>query len=368
MMISKILPQAASRNARRRRLPYTVVLLLAGSISGCSQPLVSHLVTAPGHAASPVVSSQTKTLPLDEQGLIASSSEASAYRLGPNDIISVTVYMHPELSAPQPGVTGGQGGVMITSNGTVGLPLIGNVDLGGLTLEQAQQKLTDLYGADIKSPNVAVQLVAAQSLKYYLFGAFSNPGIKYPGHTLTLLEALSLGGSLDTANADLYQAYVAQGTRKLPIDLHSLLEEGDTAQNIRLASGDTIVVPPDSDEKAFVFGAVSKPGAVPFEAGSLSLLQALSAAGFNLSDYTSARLSQVRVIRSRGGREEFDIVNASKILKGEAMPFELKPGDIVFLPPTDIATWNDALNKLIPSLTTISGILNPFVMVKFLRQ
>jgi polysaccharide biosynthesis/export protein len=215
---------------------------------------------------------------------------------------------------------------------------------------------------------VTIQLVTAQSLKYNLFGAFSAPGVKYPGHMLTLLEALSLGGSLDAANANLYQAYVAQGTNKMPVDLHALLVDGDLTQNVLLASGDTIVVPPASDENAFVLGAVGKPGAVPFQGGSLSLVQALSVADMDLANYSSARLEQVRVIRAEGDHAEFDVVDAEKILRGEALPFPLQPGDIVFVPPTTIASWNAVLNMILPSLTTISGILNPFVQIKFLSQ
>jgi polysaccharide export outer membrane protein len=367
MRLFKLWP-IASGGHRATRFSLALSLLWATSACTSSPPLVSHTVTSSTPAASAVVSSETQTLTPAERNLTGVGDADQAYRLGPNDSIAITVYMHPELSVPQLGVTNGTGGVVVTSDGTVGLPLLGNVELGGLTLAQAQQKLTDLYAVDINQPNVTIQLVTAQSLKYYLFGAFTDPGVKYPGHMLTLLEALSLGGSLDAANADLYQAYVAQGSNKMPVDLHALLVGGDLTQNILLASGDTIVVPPASDEDAFVLGAVGKPGAVPFQGGSLSLVQALSVADMDLANYSSARLEQVRVIRAQGDHAEFDIVDAEKILRGEALPFQLEPGDIVFVPPTTIASWNAVLNMILPSLTTISGILNPFVQIKFLSQ
>jgi polysaccharide export outer membrane protein len=56
------------------------------------------------------------------------------------------------------------------------------------------------------------------------------------------------------------------------------------------------------------------------------------------------------------------------ILDGQATSFALEPGDIVFVPPTDIATWNEVLDQLLPSLQTVSDILNPFVSLKYLRQ
>ena len=157
---------------------------------------------------------------------------------------------------------------------THSLPLIGNIQLGGLTISQAQQTLQSAYAFYIKDAQVSLELIKAQSLRYYLLGTFTSPGVKYPGHELPLLEALALGGSVDLARADLYQAYVTQGTVKLPVDLHALLLDGDLSQNITLASGDSIIVPSSDSEKAYVFGAVGNPGAIRFDGGSLSLLAA----------------------------------------------------------------------------------------------
>jgi polysaccharide export outer membrane protein len=276
--------------------------------------------------------------------------------------------MHPELSTPQPGMTTSTGGAMITSDGTVGLPLVGNVDLSGLTVAQADRKLTAAYAQYINDANVTLQLMTAQSLRYYLLGDFSQPGVKYPGRELTLLDALSLGGSLNVGNADLYQAYVAEDGQKVPVDLRALLTDGDMSQNIVLKPGATVVVPPASDEKAFVFGAIGKPGPIGFEGGKLTLLQALSGADMDLTNYTSAQLSQVRIIRSHGASADFIIVDATKILRGEAAPFGLTPGDIVFVPPTGVASWNQVLDMALPALTTISDVLSPFVSIRYLSQ
>jgi polysaccharide export outer membrane protein len=61
-------------------------------------------------------------------------------------------------------------------------------------------------------------------------------------------------------------------------------------------------------------------------------------------------------------------VNASKIMKGEAAPFELLPGDVVFVPPRAFTTWNQALEQLLPTLQTVAGLLNPFVQIRYLQQ
>lgn len=316
---------------------------------------------------SAIVSSEIQTLSPYEMRQVTDTEPDNAYTLGPDDVIAVSVYAHPELSVPAQGITSTDGGALITSDGSAALPLIGNIALGGLTLAQAQNAIGQAYAADIVNPRVAVQLVRAQSLSYYLLGAFTDPGIKYPMHRLNLLEALALGGSVDMVHADLYQAYVAQGDVKLPVDLHALLVDGDLSQNITLAGGDTIVVPSGDVENVFVFGAVGKPGAIPFHDGALSLLQAIASAGLDLPSYTDARLAQVRVIRAQGRTAQFFVVDAAKILGGEAAPFALQPGDIVFVPPTIVATWNQVLAQLLPSLQVVSESLNPFVSIRYLE-
>jgi polysaccharide biosynthesis/export protein len=345
-----------------------VAMSLCAVLGACAEgPMQSHpippvVATVP----SAVISNMTQTIPMPPAHTPGEYNETRPYQLGASDVISVSVYLHPELSAPTLGTQTGNGGVMVTSDGTVSLPLVGNINVGGLTINQAQQRIQNAYSTYINNPNVTVQLVAPQSLRYYLLGEFSSPGVKYPGHALDLLNALSLGGSVDLANADLYQAYVAKGTHKLPVDLHALLADGDLSQNIVLDSGDTIVIPPSSTEDAFVFGSVGKPGAVPFQAGSLSLLQALSVADMDLTNYSASKLAQVHIIRSHGNTANFIIVDATKIVNGQALPFQLQPGDIVFVPANGLASWNQVMNLLLPSLNTINSILNPFVSIKYL--
>jgi polysaccharide export outer membrane protein len=366
--------------------------LLGGmaALAGCSsQPQVTAStisdspVTTDVLRVSPVVSTQTQVLSPDEMRQISEPDAGAPYVLGPDDIIQITVYEHPELSAaasastdtnntgPTGGATSisnGSSDILISSDGTVQMPLIGVIPLGGMTLAQAKRALTSDYAPYVSDPDVTINVIQPQSMRYYLLGAFAAPGIKYPNHPLTLLEALALGGSVDIPNADLYQAYVAQGNVKLPVDLYQLLIQGDLSQNITLAAGDSIVIPSSANENAFVFGAVTKPGAVLFSSGHLSLLQALSVAGMDLPSYTDARLSQIRVIRAGGRSAEFFVVNAAAIMNGQAGTFDLRPGDIVFVPPTQIATWNQAIGQLIPSLQAISDALNPFVSITYLSR
>lgn len=360
-------------SGRLRVRSFITVLGATALLTNCagqpSQMAPGSAVVSTSTVSSAVVSSETQHLTAAEISQVMALNQNAAYVLGPNDVLGLTVYRHPELSVPPGSVSGTNNmpGAMITGDGFASLPLIGNIQLGGMTIGQAQQALQSAYAYYIKDAQVSVELIQAQSLRYYLLGTFTSPGVKYPGRELPLLEALALGGTVDLAHANLYQAYVTQGTVKLPVDLHALLIDGDLTQNITLASGDSIVVPNSDSEKAYVFGAVGRPGAIGFDAGSLSLLAALSGAGMDLKNYTDAKFAQIRVIRSHGASAEFFIIDASQIMQGKAMPFDLVPGDIVFVPPTLVATWNQALSELIPTLQTVSLGLQPFVAIRYLQ-
>lgn len=327
---------------------------------------------------SPVVSRQLEALDPALLDDTIGGREGEAYRVGPGDTVLVAVYGHPELSiAPYGGTSfGSQGGrlsgLLIDNDGTIQFPLIGSVKVAGKTSEELRHFLQQELAVYVKDPKVTVQVVFNGSIRYHLLGQFSDPGLKFSDRPVRLLEAISLGGSVVLERASLRTAYVARQGRRLPIDFRRLIMEGDLKQNIKLRSGDIIIVPDKSSEQAFVFGAstsgTSRGGVVPFVNGQLTLLQALAYAGFGYRDHAQGKLSSTHVLRSMGDRGEHYIVDASKILAGEAGAFELAPGDVVFVPPTAVTSWNEALAQLLPTLQTVSGLLSPFVQIKYLSE
>lgn len=118
--------------------------------------------------------------------------------------------------------------------------------------------------------------------------------------------------------------------------------------------------------QVFIFGAVKKPGAVPMPAAGLNLAQLISTA--DTSD-SAGKFRQIRVIRSNTPTEgELLVVDFEKVLQGKALPLELQEGDIVYIPKSGIASWNQAISELLPSLQGVSAVLQPFVNIKYLRQ
>ena len=348
--------------------------------------LAAALAVACGHPPPPVVAKPMKspvvyhkTEQLDPALLDDNigGKDGEAYRVGAGDTLVVAVYGHPELSiAPYVGAStlgnGRLAGLVIDNDGSIQFPLLGAVKVSGKTSAELKTYLEQELVAYVKDPRVTVQVVFTSSIRYYLLGQFTDPGMKYSDRPVRLLEALSLGGSVNLDKASLAMAYVARGKRRLPIDFRRLMLDGDLRQNIKLRSGDVIFVPDKSSEQAFVFGAAagtnSKGTVVGFMNGRLNLLQALASAGYGYRDHAQGHLDQTRVIRSRGDQGEFFVIDADRMLAGEVAPFELAPGDVVFVPPTGVTNWNEALAQLLPSLATISGLLTPFVQIKYLSQ
>jgi polysaccharide export outer membrane protein len=327
---------------------------------------------------SAVVSQKEEVLDPSLVEAEVNAKDGQPYKVGPGDVLMVIVFGHPELAVGTympSGVTLSANartvGLVIDNDGTIQLPLLGAVQVAGKSSEEIRTLLEQRLATYVKEPRVTVQVIFNGSIRYYLLGEFAEPGVKFADRPMRLLEALALGGSIVMQQASLRGAYIARGTKRLPVNFYRLLREGDMRQNIRLQPEDTIVVPDNKNEQVFVFAGAaggSHGGAIPMINGRLDLLQALAVAGIGYQERAQGRLDQVHIIRSEFDRGQLFVVDADRILKGEAAPFPLAPGDIIFVPESTITKWNQAIGQLLPSLQAISALLNPFVQIKFLSQ
>ena len=315
-------------------------------------------------ALSPVIEQQTVTVP------IAATSETPSedYLLGPNDVVNVTLSSEMEVAnkttAPTVSSPALPLGHRIDSGGFVAVPLVGRIKVGGLTTQQAGERVEAVLKKYYQAPMVTVELVQPKSQPLYLMGQFKGPGIYYMDQPMNLIQGMAMGHGPD-ANANLRNARLIRNSKIAPIDIYELLYNGDMRQNIWLRGGDTVFIPDAKAQPVYVFGAVKTPGPVPLANGQLSLLQALAVTGFGDVSYDH----RVRIIRSLSTtRGELIVVDYDKIMRGEAMPFMLAEGDIVFVPKSPIGNWNAALNEILPTLQAVGAVLNPFVQLKFLSD
>lgn len=262
------------------------------------------------------------------------------YILGPEDLLDISVWNHKDLDRLVP----------IRPDGKISYPLIGDVQASGLTVVELRDNMTEKLSEFIKNPQVAVIVKEFNSKKIYLLGQITRPGLYRLKSEATLLEGLSMAGGL-TRDADLDGAYVSRGNAALPVDFRRLLVRGDMSQNIILEPNDVIYVPNVLENRIYVLGEVRSPGAFEIR-GELYIVEAISRAG----DFTiGAVKDEVKIIRGDLREPEIMTVNMKEVLKGDlTRNVRLKPGDIVYVPPTGLTQWNRFVEQLLPTIIAIN--------------
>jgi polysaccharide export outer membrane protein len=318
-------------------------------------------------ANSAIVTEETVTvLPLNEP------APAQEYIVGPGDVLFINVSGKPEFSSlsttssySELGKVQAPSGSRVDGSGNIHMPYLGEIQVGGLTLTQSQNRILEVAKKYLNDPWVVVEVGEYKSRPLYLLGQFRNSGTFYMDRPLNLLQGIALGNGY-SSDADITSARLIRDKKTAPVDVNDLLTKGDQRHNVWLKPGDTIYIPDNKSRLVFVFGAVKKGGPVVIPPGGLTLPQAIATA--ELRD-VGHDFRYIRIIRSLSATSgELMVVDFDKILRGEAMPLFLQQGDIVFVPKSGLGNWNDAINEILPSLQAFSTLLQPFVSIKYLSE
>jgi polysaccharide export outer membrane protein len=248
------------------------------------------------------------------------------YRIGPKDLLEIKVVELPELNLA----------VRVSEDGSITLPLIGRVELGGMTKDAAERKIAALLAEKyVNNPQVSVFIKEYQSNRVALIGAVKTPGMYEMIGSMNLLELISkAGGFADNPGNDLYVAREGKdGIQvKLTINLDDLIINGNQSLNIPLQPRDIVTVPVDKIIQVYVWGEVKNPGALSVKLSKkITLMQAIAQAGGTTA---TAKKSAV-VIKRKDEKTGKDIqikVNLNDIIKGKAPDPPLKEGDVVYVP------------------------------------
>ncbi|MBI5848195.1 MAG: polysaccharide biosynthesis/export family protein [Nitrospirae bacterium] len=237
------------------------------------------------------------------------------YIIGPDDVIRVTVYNHPDLAATD----------RISGEGVIMLPLIGDVKLSGLSVEQAAKKISLLLSDGyIMDPKVSVFVVEFRSKKVMIMGQVFRPGVLTLSGSTTFLELLTLAGGLtkeagDKATIKRKSADAGkEGEGLITIDLRRLIEQGDASLDVTLMDNDSIYI-----SKAGVFyitGEIKKPDAYRHEEGLTVIKAATMAGGFS----DKAAPGRIKIIRKVDKKE--------KVIERTGMDELVLPDDIIIVP------------------------------------
>lgn len=161
----------------------------------------------------------------------------SVYRVGPGDVLKINVWKNEHLSQE----------LSVRPDGAITLPLLGDVQVVGKTLEQVDAAIAAQGARYFTEPlSVTTQVIEIKSYKIYVLGEVQKPGEYSPATQVTVLQALSLGGGF-TRFASTDEIVVIRrddkGARRIPFAYSEVVKRGALEENLLLKSGDTVVVP-----------------------------------------------------------------------------------------------------------------------------
>lgn len=159
------------------------------------------------------------------------------YRIGVGDVLQIAVWKEPDASVPT---------VQVRSDGAITIPFVRNIEVGGLTLAEAEASIAQKLSRYVQSPDVTVLVREINSEKIYILGAVRHEGAMPLKSTTNVLQALAEAGGL-TDYAKRKKIYVlrteAKGQVRLPFNYEDVIVGRSVQQNVRLRAGDTVVVP-----------------------------------------------------------------------------------------------------------------------------
>lgn len=286
-------------------------------------------------------------------------SEPTPYRyvLGPQDVLRITVWNHPELTNPS-GTANELSGRVINADGTFFYPYVGNVQAAGRTVQDVRATLEKSLGGILKSPQVDVSVLQYRSQRVFVAGEVRNPGaVPITDVPVSIADAISQTGGLGP-EADLSNVTVTRGGKTFTVDLYGLFYEGQIGRNTRLQNGDIVNIPERRYNKVFVMGEMLRTGSLPIPRGRMSLAEALSDAGG--VNPLSANAGQIYVIRL-GANDRIQVFHLNAET-ADAMivadRFDMRSRDVVFVDAARVVRFARVINNLIPSLEFMREGLN----------
>ncbi len=247
------------------------------------------------------------------------------YRVGPGDVLDVEVYGDPDLS----------GLVTVQYGGEISFPLLGDVQVNGLTAKEVRDTLTRLLAKDyLVDPQVAVRVKEHRSQWITMVGEVVRPGKYFLQGSKTLLELLTeaggftpqASGEVVVSRPDAPEAQGPPGSGPVRIFLSPDQPPAQQKAALSLPLGNGDIVTATSTQFFYVSGEVKNPGSYPITPG-LTVLKAVSVAG-GLTRFGSK--GKVEILRKAGASETERIkVDLGDIEGGKKPDVPLEPEDFI---------------------------------------
>lgn len=239
---------------------------------------------------------------------LAMAEADNNYVIGPGDVVKVSVYEHPDLTAE----------LAVSEAGNLRLPLIGEIHAAGASGAALESAIASKLekGGFVKNPSVNVLVTQYRSQQITVLGQVNRPG-KYPIQMQSnVMDLVAMAGGITPTGADSV-VLIRKDNSRVEIDLNAAAKSGDPKAAMAVANGDTLFVP--RAPQFYIYGEVQRPGAYRLEK-NMSVMQALSAGGGLTPKGTQRGITVMRP--AAGGNVEKIHVELGDMLK---------PDDVVYV-------------------------------------
>jgi polysaccharide export outer membrane protein len=154
------------------------------------------------------------------------------YVIGVSDVVRVTVWKDPNLSTD----------AAVRPDGTITLPLVGEIIAGGRTVAELHGKIAEQLSAFAKDAVVTVAVVEVNSYRFTVAGNVERPGMYMPRYYVTVSEAIALAAG-PNRYASTGDMVIVRGTRRIPINYDAILSGKSPEQDLVVIAGDAVRVP-----------------------------------------------------------------------------------------------------------------------------
>jgi len=305
------------------------------------------------------------------------------YRVGALDILSISVWGHPELTVmatakkpgmmPQPvaGVLDNfqsiavATGHRVDTEGNLYFPYAGTFKVQGLTITQVRKKLTQRLKKYIPDPQVEVGVAAYRSQQVYVLGEVKAPKtLVIRDIPLELVDAITRVGGFNQA-ADTRNTTLIRDGVEYPIDLTVIYQDGDLTQNYILQAGDVLKIPDNRSNKIYAMGEFKHNVSVPATAHLFSLADLINhprVGGLNLEAVDAGHILVFRYEEGHYDHENktFEGIPVAYHLdasSAEAMVlaanFPLRKKDVVYASTSKLERWRRVVKTVLPTLNAV---------------
>ncbi len=158
------------------------------------------------------------------------------YKIGPSDLLDIQVWNEPDVSKQ----------VRVLIDGTIVLPLVGQINAAGLTPSQLSESLKKKLSEYIAEPEVTVMVLEGKYNRYFIVGQIQNPGEYYIDYPISILQAIARAGGFQEW-AKKSKIFVIRQTKsgeeRIEFNYDEFVKGDKKVKNIEIVSGDTIIIP-----------------------------------------------------------------------------------------------------------------------------